>query len=192
MILRPGSLHSVVPAKAIGSAKVVHDSPDALTRLRAARDGQPLRADKYTRLFVDGELWMTDADFECATNSRFVDFAEGDVLVGGLGLGLIIRPILAKAEVNTVTVIERSADVISLIEPTLPSPKLNIIHADVRSWELPKKRCFNVIYLDTWRDVPNSDQRDDIKGLRARYRKTLRGGGWIAAWCESSYARRAA
>lgn len=98
-MLRAGTLHQRIPATALGSVKVVHDTPDELTRLRAQMNGQPLTAEKYTRLFIDGQLWMTDAEFECWTNADFVRAASGDVLIAGLGLGLTLPPVLEKASV---------------------------------------------------------------------------------------------
>src|SRR5687768_6070987 len=175
-MLQPETLHKRVPMAQVGSARVVHDSPDAFTRMRAARDGQPLNADTYTRLFVDGKLWMTDAEFECWTNADFVRRAFGDVLVAGLGLGLVLQPLLDSKVVETVTVLERSADVIALIGPIYSNAKLTIIEADARKWEPPKK-AYHFVYLDIWADVPNSDTLKDIAALKQRYRPSLKKHG---------------
>jgi spermidine synthase len=187
-MLRPGTLHKTIPVGAVGNARVVHDSPDTLTRLRAARDGQPLNAQTYTRLIVDGQLWMTDAEFECWTNTDFVRKAFGDVLVAGLGLGLVLPPLLDSKVVESVTVLERSADVIALIGPLYQHPKLTIIEADARTWEPPKK-AYHFVYFDIWADVPNSDTLKDIAALKQRYRVSLRKHGRTMAWCED-FARR--
>lgn len=187
-MLTPGTLYKTIPMGQVGLAKIVHDSPDALTRLRAARDGQPLNGEKYTRLFVDGEPWMTDAEFECRTNRRVVDWAAGDVLIAGLGIGLILRPMLDSPDVETVTVLERSADVIALIGPQYQHPKLTIIEADVYTWTPPKK-AYNLIYFDVWASVPNEDNKEEIASLKKRYRSALKRCGRSMAWCEE-YARR--
>lgn len=187
-MLRPGTLHTRIPVSQVGAAKIVHDSPDMLTRLRAARDGRPLNAQTYTRLFVDGTLWMTDAEFECVTNLRVIEWAAGDVLIAGLGIGLILPPLLNSPHVESVTVIERSADVIALVGPKYEHPKLTIIEADAYTWE-PPKRAFNLIYFDVWANVPNEDNKEEITNLKKRYRPALKRHGKILAWCES-YARR--
>jgi len=182
-MLRAGTLHHRIPATRIGAAEVIHDSPDPLTRLRAARDGQPLRAQTYTRLFVDNELWMTDAEFECYTNAEFLSRARGDVLIAGLGLGLILGPLLESKSIISVTVIERSRDVISLIGPIYAGPKLTIVEADAGTWKAPKK-AFDLVYLDIWANVPNGDNAKEISTLKKRYRPALKTGGRTMAWCE--------
>lgn len=186
--MQAGSLHKQIPAGVLGVAKVVHDTPDGLTRMRAAMHGQALSAETYTRLFVDGQLWMTDAEFECRTNNAFVWEAKGDVLIAGLGLGLILNPVLKKESVTSVTVLEISPDVVAMIGPLYQHSKLTVIHADVKVWSLPK-RSFDFIYFDIWADVPNSDNREEITALKRRYRASLKTGGRTRAWCEE-YAQR--
>lgn len=187
-MLRAGTLHKQIPVCQLGAAKVTHDSPDPLTRMRAAFHGQPLSSDTYTRLFVDDVLWMTDAEFECRTNAEVVREAHGDVLIAGLGLGLIVGPLLKNHRVESVTVLERSADVIALIAPLYNHCKFHVINADAKTWAAPK-RGFDYVYLDIWADVPNSDNRSEIQELKKRYRPALRKGGKVKAWCEE-YARR--
>lgn len=177
-----GMMHKVIPPAEVGAARIIHDSPDKFTRLRASLARQPLNCDTYTRLLINGELWMTDAEYELATNYDAVRSARGDVLIAGLGIGFILRPMLAKPEVSSVTVIERSADVIALVSPHFPAVK--VIEADAYAWEPPSK-AFDFIYFDIWPNVPNADDLADIKALKTRYRKALRKGGKSAAWCES-------
>lgn len=162
---------------------MVHDTPSDFERLRARMSGMPLYAQTYTRLFIDGRLWMTDAEFECWTNLKFIERAYGDVLIAGLGIGLVLRPLLDAEDVSSVTVLERSPDVIALIGPLYQHPKLTIVEADCHQWEPPKK-AYNFIYFDIWPDVPNSDNRDEIRGLKKRYRSALKTSGRTLAWCE--------
>lgn len=188
-MLQPGTLHKLIPAGKVGAAEIVHDSPDFLTKLRAARDGQPLNAETYTRLIVDGVLWMTDAEFECWTNQSFLRTAKGEVLVAGLGLGLILTPLLANKAVSSVTVLEINPDVIALVGPHFQSKKLTIVNIDARAWTPPAK-AFDVIYFDIWADVPNSDNKTDISALKKRYRRSLKTGGCSSAWCEAMARRK--
>lgn len=186
--MRAGTLHTRIPEGEHGTARVVHDTPDEFTRLRARWSGMPLYADKYTRLLIGNTLWMTDAEFECRSNFGFVLNARGDVLIAGLGLGLILQPLIDSPKVDSITVIERSPDVITLISPHYPSSKLAIVEADVHLWTPPKK-AFDVIYFDIWPDVPNSDNREEITTLKKRYRAGLKKGGRSFAWCEERTRR---
>lgn len=186
--LRAGTLHKIVPAGEHGAARVVHDTPSDFERLRASWDGMPLYAQKYTRLFIGNEVWMTDAEFECYSNQKIVIRAYGDVLVAGLGLGLILGPMLAMEDISSVTVLEKSPDVIALVGPWYQSEKLTIIEANVHEWTPPKK-AYNFVYFDIWPNVPNSDQRAEISTLKKRYRSSLKPGGRTAAWCEERTQR---
>lgn len=177
----PGRMSAVIPQGTVGRASIVHDSPDQFMRLRAAMAGMPLNEEKYARLLIDGSVWMTDAEYEWRTNQSAVSAAVGDVLIAGLGIGFILRPMLAKAGVSSITVIERDADVIALVAPHFPS--VRVIEADAYTWTPPKK-AFDCVYLDIWQNVPNADDWEDIKRLKRKYRAALRKGGWIAAWCE--------
>lgn len=187
-MLRAGTLHKKVPAGVYGSAQVVHDTPDEFTRLRARWDGQPLYAQTYTRLLINGVLWMTDAEFECSTNTDIIKKSHGDVLIAGLGLGLILGPILEKPQVKSAVVLERSPDVIALVGPLYKHPKLTIIEADVFEWQPPKK-TFDFIYFDIWANVPNGDDKPEIAKLKKRYRSSLKSGGHTTAWCENHKGR---
>ena len=87
---------------------------------------------KYTKLFVNDTIMMSDTPMERRTNSGFVSHAHGRVLVAGLGIGLILEAILDKPEVETVTVIEKYQDVVDLVAPSLLdrfADKLTVITA---------------------------------------------------------------
>lgn len=186
-IFEPASMHRVVPAGEYGLAKILHDQPDAFQKLRAAMKGQAIGDGIYTRLVVDGSLWMTDTEFEWRTNLEAVSNLHGDVLIAGLGIGFIVQPLLKRSDVTSVTVIEKSADVIALVAPHLQGA--TVIEADIHTWEPPRK-SFDSIYFDIWANIPNEDNREEIKGLKRRYRTALRPGGWMAAWCEDRASRR--
>ena len=175
----------IVPERQVGTAKIVHDSPDSLVRLRAQMHGQPLRLDKYTRLFIGREVWMTDAEYERRTNIGVVSAAQGNVLVAGLGIGMILVPILKKSEVQHVTVIERSQDVIDLVAPHFNSPKLTVICADIYTWKPPKGSKWDVIYFDIWPNIC-ADNLKSMAKLHMKYGRYLQGKRWMNSWCKDA------
>ena len=59
----------------------------------------------YVKLSHNGECVMSDTSMEKRTNMDFCCNAYGDVLVGGLGIGMIILAIQDKPEVKSITVI---------------------------------------------------------------------------------------
>lgn len=170
-----------VPVGKLGSAAVVHDEPSALNRMWGAFRGMPLGRPKYARLVVNGETVMTDAEFERLTNLEFIRNVAGDVLIGGLGLGLILDPILNKQSVTSVTVVEINPDVIGLVGPAFKDhPKISIVQGDVYQWR--PTVYYGTIYFDIW-NYFNSDVSRLAAKLHRRYRKHLLEGGWMGSWC---------
>jgi len=102
----------------------------------------------------ESQVVMSDFHYERATCVEVVERAHGDVLVAGLGLGMILRPILGKESVRSVTVIEKYQDVVDLVLPTLPaSEKLTVLLDDIYTWKPPQGRHYDVIWFDIWPDI---------------------------------------
>lgn len=129
-------------------------APDAATALGLQRtwspdvEGHPLPAGDYTVLLVDEAFSMCDAPFMLRNYVPFVEAAEGDILLTGLGLGCLVRGLLARPAVRTITVIELHAEVIDLIAPHHASERVAVIHADALTWTPPPGRRFDAAMLD--------------------------------------------
>ena len=150
--------------------------------MRASFNGMYTEDRIHTRLLINNCLVMTDAAFEHQTNFEVVSQATGDVLIAGLGIGMILTRILDRKEVSSVTVVEKSLDVIRLVGPHFSSPKLTIVEGDIYRW-IPKDGVrFDTIYFDIWPDIC-TDSLDDVTKLHRRFRKYLRTGGWMGSWC---------
>lgn len=190
----------VIPAGVFGEARVDHfeitEHEARFANLRQAINPQRYNQydlivpGKYARLSVGGELVMTDTPMERLTNREFMRAAHGRVLIGGLGLGMILHPLLQKQDVEQVTVIERSADVITLVAPTLDTPErpaqcgLTIIHADVFNWQPPRGERWNTIYFDIWPNICG-DYADEIARLHRKYARYLDRSDprcWMGSW----------
>lgn len=182
---------SIVEPRKKGVAVVDHieltESMILLSNIRALRDGlsfDVVQPGKYARLIVNGQLVMSDTQMERITNRPFMMRAHGDILIGGLGIGLILPGVLKKEDVRSVTVIEKERDVIDIIHPQHKHPKLKVVHGDVFTYEPERK--FDVIYLDIWakRDI---DNLPEMAALKRRYRKWLNKENpsrWIGCWFE--------
>jgi hypothetical protein len=149
----------------------------------------PPQAGKHVRLFVGGEVMMSDTEMEKASNREFVRMAKGDVLIAGLGIGLIIWPVVNKPEVTSVIVVEKYPDVIKLVSPHVQHPKLSIANADI--FEMKTKQMFDTIYFDIWPTI-STDNLDEMATLNRKFARRLRPGGWRGSWMEDSlkYQRR--
>lgn len=188
----------VVPEKQVGIAKVEHfevsEAEASLSRIRtmATRGRElPVTAGKFARLFVGKELVMTDTDMERSSNAELIRRARGNVLIAGLGLGMILVPLLKKEEVNTILVIEKQKDVIDLVAPSfqeaIDDERLHIFHEDIFKWTPPEEWEFNTIYFDIWPEI-SGDNYAEMCRLQTAFRFSLASGGWVESWLREDCA----
>lgn len=172
----------------IGSAKLKHFTiiPD---NFRAVyRDG--IDPGEYVKLVINGEIMMSNTRMEKETNQEFVDNAHGKVLIGGLGIGLILLPILVKPEVEEVTIIEYNKDVINLVEPQLRSyfnNKVKIINDSV--FEYVPSQEFNTIYMDVWNFVNSNIYESEMEPLLEFYQDYIvpdDENAYLKCWCQEN------
>lgn len=136
----------------------------------------------YARLHVNGELVMSDTQMEQRTNRTLVYKAKGDVLIAGLGLGMVLLPILQKKEVETVVVVEKSQDVIDLIRPQLGyEDKLFVFQGNIDTWKPEPSWRFDTIYFDIWSDISTGNLKQ-MSMLHKRFCRRLNKGGWMGSW----------
>jgi spermidine synthase len=175
---------SRIPEGASGPYRVEHftvSKEDAdMTRIRAFRDRYSyVPPGDYTRLMRDDTVVMSDTPMELSTNSQIIRAAQGRVLLNGLGIGMVLQRILAKSEVEHVTVVEISEDVIKLVGPSFATdPRVTIVRADALEYAPPVGERFDAVWHDIWDDVC-SDNLPDMRKLHRRYGKRT---GWQASW----------
>ena len=113
---------------------------------------------------------MQDSRGEYREHQWLWDNAAGDVLIGGLGLGMVHEVLKNNSNVTSVTVIENSQDVIDLVWPhCVKDETFTLIKADIETWTPPQGSSWDVAWFDTW-DVKNSLGWDAYKHLmQTRY-----------------------
>ena len=183
------SVVDYIPEGQSGNVRIEHfevtkEASDR-TRMRACfRRSEYVKEGKYARLVIDGSVVMSDTDMEKDTNWRAVRNAHGHVLIAGLGLGMIILPLLEKPEVKTITVIEKNPDVINLVYPYLKSDKLTVINADIFEWKPVKTAKYDSIYFDIWTFI-TTESLPDIKKLHNKFKNRLNREDvncWMDSW----------
>jgi hypothetical protein len=90
----------------------------------------------YTRLKINGTVFMSDTPMELKSNSEVINKATGKVFIGGLGIGLLLHNLMEKIEKGIVTeifVAENNLDVIKLIGLYYKHPKIKLWHADINN-----------------------------------------------------------
>lgn len=114
----------------------------------------------FPAILENGNEWMTLTPVDLDTCEEAIDAARGKVVTFGLGLGYFAYMAAQKDEVESVTVVELSEDVIRLFESyILPQMKnrhkIRIVKSDAFEYAervMPRER-FDVAFVDTWRDA---------------------------------------
>ena len=132
----------------------------------------------YKRLMNGRTVVMSNTPMEIDTNRDILREARGQVLINGLGLGMVLTFILAKPEVEHVTVVEKNADVIALVGPTFANERLTIVHADAFEYQ-PKK---GVRFAAVWHDIWNFVCSDNLAEMAKLKRKYARRADWQGCW----------
>lgn len=141
------------------------------------------------RNWDERSVWMSIAPMEIESASHHVHAAKGDVLVGGLGIGMVLWALLNKPEVTSVTVIERDPRVIELMREVMRrnhttwgkhlysrsqreqrhtlGPRLDIIHRDLFDFAENDEHdgAFDFALIDIWSGVGDSALRPDMQRL---------------------------
>lgn len=140
---------------------------------RAMRDG--IMPGTYIRLTHNGECVMSDTNMEKNTNREFCSKAYGDIIIGGLGIGMIIMAIQDKPEVKSITVIEKNQEVIDMVASQLDfNEKVNIICADVFEWKPERGVKYDMAYMDIWNWINEGVYKKEMQPLKRKYARFLR------------------
>lgn len=152
-------------------------------------------AGEYVKLSVNGELMMSDTDMERRTNNEFVRAAHGEVMIAGLGIGLVLEALREKCktgEVTRIVVYEKYQDVIDLVAWRYKDLPLEVRCADILEYKPPKGEKYDTIYFDIWPTICE-DNLEDMAKLHQRWKFRKREGGYMDSWmCRHLRARRAA
>lgn len=170
------------------------------------RDAEP---GTYMRLvgpdnFRDGVV-MSDVPMERRENREVVERAHGRVLIAGLGLGMILLPILLNPHVKYVTVVEKESDVCRMVEPQLMrwakkhtdgrvkcQNKFHVVLANVHTYAKESTASWDVVYFDIW-DSTDGRNYDETKVLWREFRGKFNRypNGWMGAWRRADMKEKA-
>lgn len=140
-----------------------------------------------TFLWQDDEVWMLDAPSEMNTILPYAQKAKGKVLTFGLGIGFYVYMALLNENVESVTIVERSSEVIQLfntvLRPQFPSDKaINIIQGDAFDYfNEDTLNQYDSVFVDIWQS--NEDGLEIIEKLLEQYLPTF---DQVDFWIESS------
>ena len=131
--------------------------------------------------------WMTSDQSEVSGMDAHAKAAYGDVLIAGLGLGVLPWLAAKNLNVRSVTVVEIRPEVIELIAPVIANQKTVIIQGDV--WEHIDRHpeTYDFIDLDLWPEVGAAVM--SWQEVQKSCAKALKRGGQARTWLDE-LARR--
>jgi hypothetical protein len=139
---------------------------------------------EHTRLVFKNKITvMSDTPTEIFDHKEVIEKAKGKILINGLGLGLVIKACLDKPEVEHITVIEISPDVIKLVGQyysLIYGDRLTIIQSDAFEYQPPEGVRYDVVWHDIWNEI-SSDNWKQYKFLYEKYKFLC---DWQGSWCE--------
>lgn len=121
-------------------------------------------------LMQGGEVVMNDFPGELKKHLQFILQAQGRVLVTGLGLGCVVRGLLAYGQVEHVDVVERSWDVLKLCGPYVADRRLTVYVMDCLK-SLPQG-TWDYAWHDLWSDPLKEEPKLSV--LHARLMANLK------------------
>ena len=143
--------------------------------------GRPVKPGNYKKLTRNGAMVMSNTPLEIDDFMWFVNVARGDVIVAGLGLGVLLEALIKENETKSITVIEISSDVIKLVAPTFTNiKKIEIINADIFTWQ-PNGKKWDYGWFDIW-DAICFDNLKEMSTLKRKFAKKVKEKHF---WCES-------
>lgn len=148
-------------------------------------DSTPIENDDGTFTIVP---YMSDTPEERAASLAFVTVAKGKVLQFGLGIGLTVKALEKKEDVQHIVVIEKNQEIIDMISEQLQfSDKVEIIKGDLFYYlnKYPAQPTFNAIFIDI--STPGFEMAEyadqgvlfSREEMAQKLQQYLLPGGWI-------------
>ena len=152
------------------------DQPSQLAELK--QTGRYVPPGTYTRLTYKGGVIMSDTPDELRDLAAVLRRARGRVLIHGLGLGCVVRALLAKPNVEHIDVVEREADVIALTARYYAGERCTIHHGDAFSHPWPEDARWDVVWHDIWPDL-RDENLAEMARLHRRFQDRC---DWQGSW----------
>ena len=140
----------------------------------------------FPAILEGGNEWMTLTPVDLDTCEEAIEAARGKVVTFGLGLGYYAYMASEKDEVDSVTVVELSEDVINLFKthilPQMPNAhKIKIVNSD--AFEYAQKvmpgENFDLAFVDTWRNASDGAPMYERMRTLEKYSQNTKFMYWI-------------
>ena len=147
---------------------------------------------RFPAILEGGNEWMTLTPVDLDTCEEAIAAAHGRVVTFGLGLGYYAYMASEKENVESVTVVELSEDVINLFKthilPQMPNGhKINIVNADAFEYaeKIMPNENFDIAFVDTWRDASDGAPMYEKMCALEKHSKNTKFMYWIENFLRS-------
>ncbi len=163
----------------------VSEQESMFTRMRAIQHPEGFVAPgSYKRLKRGGVVVMSNTQMEVSTNQPIIRNATGNVLINGLGLGMVLTAILERNDIRSVTIIENAPEVIKLVGSHFEKDRrVKVILCDAFEFKPPKSSKYDAVWHDIW-DYMCEDHLSEMTRLKRKY---VRKCEWQGCWSEGMY-----
>lgn len=135
----------------------------------------------------DGHSLMSDTQLEIESVVGAAEAARGDVLIGGLGIGLLPTLIKTKATVESVDIIELHQEVIDLVFLQVATAKMRAICGNIFHYLDTTDRRYDFIHIDIWNSLTVPIR--ELDGARQKAQRCLKPDGTTWCWLQELYGR---
>jgi len=152
------------------------------------------RGEKIKHLVINNEIWMSNDDIEYRDIERSIKSARGHCLVGGLGMGIIVKELWEKDNIDTITVVEINPNIIFLMAEEFDllgftknvwtnfEKKTIVIQEDIFNWLHKNKGEYDWMYLDTYEEPTETAWEDHVLPFKELAQPLLKPNGTIEYW----------
>lgn len=126
-----------------------------------------------------GDVVMEDSDKELRTHLPIWMRGHGRVLITGLGLGCVVRGLLASPHIEHIDVVEIDADIIRVVGAEfVDNPRVTIHHGDALSYQFPDGTKWDCAWHDLWCEGEPHLQVLHSKLIMRFHKAAERQGAW--------------
>lgn len=135
----------------------------------------------------NGNIWMSDSQLEVESIIEAVAVARGDVLIGGLGIGLLPTFIKNTRSVRKIDIVELHQEVIDLVFHQIATSKMRVINDDIFHYLDTTNNKYDFIHIDIWSSITAPMKEIDI--VKEKAQRCLKPNGIIWCWLQELYNR---
>lgn len=150
--------------------------PALIDTRRQCRTGEWFPADTpLEERVMFGAVWMSLTPMEMMTQRSGVKMARGTVVIGGLGLGWLLRKVCEKSEVERVVVVEKSRELLDWYGYSLCGQlgKVSDVVCDDIYNQIGKHGPWARYLLDIWPTYACASRDDRLVPVRSKLKRLL-------------------